>query len=186
MIEMIQDYLSSMMNKYKFTQQSTGYEINEIINGSYKINNGVINKSIKVNGQAILGEDVIVKEKMVINGSLTSKHVNFESDLVANGTATLVDSNVKGNAVFSGILGAKNSIFTNSINLLTSKSDFNRCQINSLTVQSLPRNIVQKIKLTNGTTVTGDIIFQSGIGEVYVDKTSATQGKIIGGIFIHE
>lgn len=32
MIEMIQGYLSSLMNKYKFTQQSTPYEINEFIN----------------------------------------------------------------------------------------------------------------------------------------------------------
>lgn len=187
MIEMIQDYLSAMMNKYKFTQQSTPHEINEIINGSYNINHAVIDRCIKVNGQAILGEEVLVKEKIVINGSLIAKHVIFESDLEANGTASLADSKVKGNAIFSGTLSAKNSIFTNSINLLASKSEFDHCQIDDLTVQALPfKNSVQKIWLTNGTTVTGDILFQSGIGKVYIDATSATQGHIIGGILIHE
>lgn len=186
MIEMIQDYLSSMMNKYKFTQQSTPHEINEVINGLYKINNAEINKSIKVNGQAILGEEVLVKEKIIINGSLIAKHVNFESDLVANGTATLVDSKVKGNAVFSGNVSAKNSIFTNSINLLASKSEFNHCQIDNLTVQALSyKNSVQKIWLADGTTISGDILFQSGIGKVYIDATSTIKGRIIGGIIIN-
>jgi hypothetical protein len=185
MIEMIQDYLSTLMNKYKFTQQSTPQEINEIINGSYRIKHAVIDKSITVNGQAILGEEVLVKEKMVINGSLISKHVNFESDLEANGTASLVDSKNKGNAFFSGNLSAKNSIFTNSINLLANKSEFDHCQIDSLMVQAIPiKNSKQKILLTNGTTIAGDILFQSGIGKVYVDATSIVKGHIVGGVLV--
>lgn len=39
---------------------------------------------------------------MVFNGSLTSKCVNFESGIEANGTVSLVDSKVKGEAIFSG------------------------------------------------------------------------------------
>lgn len=187
MIKKIQVYLSAMMNKYKFTRQSIPHEINEIINGSYHINHAVIDRGIKVNGQAILGEDVLVKEHIVINGSLTAKKVDFESNLDANGTASLTDSTVKGNAFFSGTLSTKNSTFTNSINLLTSKSEFNHCQINGLTVQALPFiNGVQKIWLANRTTVTGDILFQSGIGKVYIDTTSAVQGHIIGGSLIHK
>lgn len=185
MIEMIKDYLSGIMNKYKFKQQSTLYEINEIINGTYEINNAQINKSLEVNGQAILGKEVLVKKTIVINGSLIAKHVTFEADLIANGTATLVDSKVKENAVFSGNISAKNSIFTNSINLLASKSEFDHCQIDNLTVQALPyKNIVHKIRLTNGTIITGDILFQSGIGNVYVDATSIIKGHIVGGILI--
>lgn len=48
------------MNKYKFKQQSIPYEMNEVINGTYEINNTEINKSLEVNGQAILGEGVLV------------------------------------------------------------------------------------------------------------------------------
>lgn len=187
MIEMMQGYLSTLMNKYKFTQQSTSHEINEIINGSYKINHVVVDRSIKVNGQAILGEGVLVKQKIVINGSLVSKHVTFESDLEANGTASLIDSKVTGNAVFSGTVSAKNSMFTNSIHLLANKSEFDHCQIDNLTIQALPiKNSVQKIWLTNGTTLTGDILFQSGVGKVYVDATSVIKGHVIGGIVIHQ
>lgn len=183
MIEMIQDYLSALKKKYTATQQPTC----KIINGSYQINNEQINNRIEVNGQAILGAGVLVKEKIVINGTLIAKHVNFESDLIANGTATLVDSNVGGNAVFSGSLSAQNSIFTNAINLLTSTSEFDHCQIDTLTVQVLSyKNTVQKIYLTNGTIITDDILFQSGIGEVYVDSTSIIKGRVVGGVLIEE
>lgn len=186
MIKMIQTYLSTLMSKYQFTQASTPHEMNEIINGSYNINHAVIDRSIKVNGQAILGEEVLVNEKIVINGSLISKHVNFESALEVNGTATLFNSSVKGNAVFSGNLSAKNSIFTHSIHLLANQSEFDHCQIDNLTVQALPfKNNAQEISLTHGTTLTGDIVFQSGIGKVYVDATSIIKGRIVGGVIIY-
>lgn len=186
MIEVIHDYLSSLMKKYNFTQQSRIEEINEVINGSYKISNTVISNKIKINGQAILGEDVSVKEKIVINGSLISTKADFNSDLVVNGSASLVDTKVKGHSFFSGNLVAKNSVFSNTINLLVSKSEFEHCQVNTLTIQALPVNIVQRIKLSNATTVTGNILFQSGMGEIYVDATSVIQGNIEGGTLIKE
>lgn len=187
MIKMIQNHLKTMMNQYKPTQSVPRHDVNEVVNGSYSIKDAVIAKRLLVNGQAILGDGVLVKEKLVINGSLISKQVEFESGLEVSGATSIEGSRIKDKAVFSGTLDAKNACFGSLVELLASKSEFDNCQMDTLKIQALPFiSSVQKIWLKNGTTITGDILFESGTGKVYVDASSAINGCLIGGTLIQQ
>lgn len=89
-------------------------------------------------------------------------------------------------AFLRGVLQSSNSVFLNTIHLLGNESNFEQCQIANIIVQQLPyKEIVQKIQLTNKTIVSEDIIFQAGMGKVYIDSTFAIQGNIIGGELVH-
>lgn len=185
MIKLMKNYLSKILEKYQSEEAVNSGDINETINGSYRIKKTTVPQRITINGEAILDE-VIIQEKIVINGSLIAKNVLFESDLVVNGTISITDSNIKGHAFLRGALQSANSVFLNPVQILGDKLNFEQCQINNIIVQQLPYGgIVQKIQLTNRTIVNGDIIFQAGIGKVYIDTTSAIQGNIIGGELIH-
>lgn len=185
MIKLINHYLSKILTKYPFVEPGNSSDADETINGSYRVKKTTVPQSITINGEAILEDEVIIQEKIIINGSLMAKNVLFESDLVVNGTISIVDSNIKGQAFLRGVLQSANSKFLNPIQLLGDTSNFEQCQINNILVQQLPYGkIVQKIQLTNRTTVSGDIIFQAGMGKVYIDATSVIQGNIIGGELI--
>lgn len=186
MIKLINNYFSKVLTKYQCIRPKHSNDINEIINGTYRVKKTIVPQSITINGEAILEDEVIIKEQIIINGSLIAKNVLFESDLVASGTISVSDSNITGAAFLRGVLQSSNSIFLNTVHLLVRESNFEQCEIDNIIVEELFfEKIVQKIKLTKGTIVSGDIIFQAGMGRVYIDATSAIQGNIVGGELVH-
>ncbi|MBA2651636.1 MAG: hypothetical protein H0U73_05145 [Tatlockia sp.] len=185
MIEIIADYIQNILTTSAYVKKDEMNNYDEIINGSYSVINTQINKNLCINGQAILDKDVIVQKNMTVNGRLVSQDVNFESDLTVNGTAFLNGTKIAGNAKFRGNLNAKNSELLNPIEILSDKSAFDNCKTKNLIIKELPsKKIVQHVKLINNTEIAGDIIFNSGNGEVYCDATSRIYGQIIGGTLI--
>ena len=176
MIAFIKNYLKT------FSFSGVDAAIDEIINGSYILKNTVINRTIKINGEAILGGDLIIQKNIIINGALNAKEVSFESGLEVNGNTSLCTSSISDNSIFSGTLEAKKSLFKKETRLLVSRACFDACQFDNIVIQSLPgKKVVQTIHLSNKTKVKANIEFQSGRGEVYIDDTSAIDGCVVGG-----
>jgi hypothetical protein len=155
-----------------------------IVNGSYQVKEKTINEKIKVNGQAILGKNLIIKEMMVVNGQLQASGATFESQLRTNGKSTFTECTLLGSSHFSGNLKAADSHFLSDIILVANESTFLNCQINNVVVRSLPYVKSQTVYLSAGSVVTGDIIFEAGRGEVHMDKLSQVKGTIKGGKII--
>jgi hypothetical protein len=186
MIELISNFLSEHFAKHQMVKTDKSESTNQIINGAYIVKNTTVPQGLTINGKASLSDDVIFKEKIIINGSLKARDVTFESDLTSNGTTFISDSKIKGYAFLRGAIQSKNSVFMKIIKILGDDANFENCQMDGLIVQKLPNNkIVYKIRLTNST-VAGDIVFESGMGKVFVDASSTIQGKIIGGELIKE
>lgn len=186
MIKKINHYLSELLAKYQFSKPGNSNDNHETFNGSYRVRKTVIPQSITINGEAILGDGVTIQKKIVVNGSLIAKNVLFESDLFANGTISITDSTIKGHVFPRGVLQSTNSIFLNTIQLMGDESHFYHCQTGTIFVQkTFSKKVVQNLYLSNGTSVSGDIIFQTGMGKIYIDSTSLIQGKIIGGELVH-
>ena len=184
MIEMIAEYIHNLSNHGAYATQDKMDHFEEVINGSYKVNNIDINRPLCINGQATLGKDVSVQKNMLINGRLISQYVNFQSDLTVSGNASIDNTTIAGKANFRGNLEAKESVLAKAVEILSNKARFDNCKIDSILVKTLPRSVVQRIYLSNQSEIAGDIIFEDGNGEVYCDKTSKIHGKIVGGKLI--
>lgn len=184
MIDIITEYIHNLFNHSAYAAQDKMNHYDEVINGSYKVNNIDINRPLCINGQATLGKDVSVQKNMLVNGRLISQYVNFQSNLMVNGNGSIDNTIISGKANFRGSVEAKESVFAKIIEILSNKAQFNNCKIDSILVKTLPRSVVQRIYLSNQSEITGDIIFEDGKGEVYCDKTSKIHGKIIGGKLI--
>lgn len=158
-----------------------------VINGSYKVSNIVITEKLKINGEAILGENTIVKETMIVNGKLESNGVTFEAELFSNGETILTNSWLKNNMRFSGNVTASNCHFLKNLNLLAQKSTFSNCNFSSVTIQKIPYvKPAPTIRLENGSIMSGDLKFDAGNGEAYLDNSSKIKGTVYGGKKIYD
>ncbi|GEM_PF-3680739 len=157
----------------------------EIINGSYQVSQCVIEGKVKINGEAVLGQNTLVKNNIIINGKLEASGVTFEADLFAHGVSVLSHCSMKGNAHFSGNVAASECHFHQDLLMLAHQATFSNCQINSIMVQRLPYvKTAQIISLTKDCVVTGNITFESGSGEVHLDNSAQIKGIVNGGKFI--
>lgn len=174
-------FFKNLFLKFKApSQEDTHYD--ELVNGLYKISNIILNKKLCVNGQALIGNNVNIFKPIIINGSLYAKETIFESTLISNGKANLENVNIKGEARFRGNVNALNSVFSGIIEIISSNASFKNCNTENIVFEKLPnKKIIQKIKLINNSTVSGDIYFKSGNGEVRLDSSSKLLGKVIGG-----
>ena len=184
MIEMITEYIHNLFNHSAYAAHDKMNHYQEVINGSYKVNNTDINKPLCINGQATLGKGVSVQKDMLVNGRLISQYVDFQSDLAVNGNASIDNTTILGKANFRGSVEASESVLAKAVEILSDKAQFGHCKIDSILVKTLPRSVVQRIYLSNQSEITGDILFEDGKGEVYCDNTSKIHGKIVGGKLI--
>jgi hypothetical protein len=154
----------------------------KVINGSYKVSDTVVTEKLKINGEAVLGQGTVVKEMMVINGSLKAQGVKFEAELFANGNADIKQVRLQADAHFNGNLNASDSEFFKKFYALSQQSDYSNCQFKDIVIKKNPYiNTKQIIRLMNNSIVNGDVIFESGKGEVYLDANSQIKGEVHGG-----
>lgn len=156
-----------------------------IINGSFQISQCTINEKLKINGAATIGQNTIIKKTIIVNGQLEITGAALEGNLLANGTTSINSSILRRKSHFSGNLTVRDCQFSDSIILLAQNASFVNCQINHMIIQALPYiKISQKILLSNGCKVSGDITFESKNGEVWIEKSSQIDGEINGGKII--
>lgn len=181
MIESLKKFLHMITSTFTTTDPLLDSNC-RTINGSFQTSQSTIDEKLKINGAALLGQNTIVKETIVINGQLNAEGTIFENNIMVNGTAEISDSALKQKAHFSGNLIAHDCQFLDCILLLSHKASFDHCQIKNIAINKLPHaKTSQKIILLNSCEVTGNITFETGNGEVWVEKSSQIYGEVIGG-----
>ena len=184
MIESLKNFLQKMAPKSAFVDSSIDPSC-RIINGTFQVSQCTVDEKLKINGAATLGQNTIVKKPITVNGQFEATGTTFEDDLFANGTTDINNSTLKRKAHFSGNLTARDCHFTNFIILLAHDASFVNCQIDHVTIHGLPYiKAPQKIRLSNGCEVSGDITFEAENGEVWIEKSSQIHGKVNGGKII--
>src|SRR5688572_25649362 len=97
MVVLLKKVLRLLITLPAISDATSGHAF-RVINGSYSESNNVITEKLKINGAAVLGEKTVIKETIIVNGSLKANGVTFESELISNGSATLENSWLKENA----------------------------------------------------------------------------------------
>lgn len=118
---------------------------------------------------------------VLVSGSLVSQGAKLGS-LQIQGEANLRDTTVAGETTITGFLQTHSSTFEKPVSVCTGKALFTHTKIHSITVRKEPSfKGKQIIELKQGTTVAGNVHFESGKGEVHIDASSRIEGKVTGG-----
>lgn len=153
-----------------------------VINGTYKVKDTVVTEKLKINGEVVLGQGTVVNEMMIINGILNAEGADFKRRLIVNGNASIKQSKFHENASFNGNLTVSDSEFLGYLYLHVQQSDYFNCRLNYIFAEKNPyTNAKEIIFLKNGSLVNGDVMFESGNGEIHLDANSQIKGKIYGG-----
>lgn len=153
----------------------------QVINGSYQAKQKTLLQQLKVNGLVVLGPQVEVCNDLIVNGKLDAKYTSFNFLLNVNGT-TIINDCIVNQAEICGSLQLLNSRVNKKILFLGTQAFFSNTQLCSLYVKKLPFiNIKQVCKFQNNCSIIGDVIFESGCGEVHLDESSNIIGSVKGG-----
>lgn len=135
-------------------------------------------KNIKMQGYVSL-MDVSVVGEAKVEGMLQAKTTHFKGEVKVKGSAHLNGSRVDGKTIIVGALKAEES-HLKDIEITSNQVIFNCSKLNTLTVKPT-KNEVQRVYLQGITVIKGDVVFESGDGEVIKSPQSRIAGKIIGG-----
>ncbi len=181
----------------------------EVINGAASVNEKKL-KTLEINGSATF-KDLKIDEFMIINGSASGKNLQVKklkvsgslttkymtaNDVEVSGAAALrevviknsliVDGSLKtehirvqGKTVISGGLKASNGSF-DSIEISSDRAELAKSRVNNIYFFN-SNNRPQILELKSGTVVSGNVIFKSGKGKVYLFDGSKVEGKVEGG-----
>jgi hypothetical protein len=139
-----------------------------------------------VSGNGIVQmNDTSVNGLTSVNGALTAVNSSLMG-LDVNGTASLTQCLVKGETSIKGVLKSVATKFDNSLDLYTGKSTFDKSQIKGNIIIKRTSDQNQVIYLENSSEILGDIIFDSGSGEIIMSGDSKIEGNVIGGTITHK
>lgn len=168
------------------------------VNGALNFDDLKIEKMLNVNGYAggkslscdnfiingALEADEVHAKTGTVNGSLQGNSIHIENDLTVHGSLEGSKIKVFGKTEIYGAISASNSTF-DDIEISSSEAEFKGTTTNNITFKK-PRKVerIQKITLKNQSIVKGDIVFESGKGEVYMSGDSKVLGTIKGGTIV--
>ncbi len=146
--------------------------------GKGRVKSLIGNGTVTLNGTTIEGPSII-------NGMLTADDASFSS-LNVNGSASLMQCTINLGADIKGSLKASSAKFESSLDIYSNSSRFINSKIsNNLHIHHTDHS-KQEVFLENNSEVGGDVIFDDGIGKVYVSGGSKVNGKVIGGELINK
>ena len=170
------------------------------INGSLNFRKLEIKKDLNVNGSvdgtklkcrklnvngSLRGEKVKV-EYAKVKGSLFVKDFHVKHDLEVEGGVQAIDIAVAGKTRIDGDLSATDGEFS-AIEVMNTKTYLNKCKVKDIVVKKIAHsNKIQKLDLIEGTIVSGDVIFESGEGEIYLSNDSIIKGTVKGAQIIKD
>ncbi len=169
------------------TSMSYGYNVS----GSTELSNHSF-ENLTVSGSADL-KDLKIDKDLIVSGAVTAVNVTA-NNMSVSGSAALENIELKNNLDVSGAIAGSNIKVIGktkiSGEMTVSEGHFSDIEINSKTlklIDSKAHNILmlnsdskQKLEL-KGSTISGDVTFKSGKGEIYLDNNSKILGKIEGG-----
>lgn len=174
---------------------------NLTVNGSLKFNNLDIENSLNVNG-SVDGKNLICKTYKV-NGSSNVENIKthniknsvsfkgndiyVKNNIFVNGNINAKNITILGTTKIAGNVKIKNGNL-NNIEIKNFEATFINSKVNKIIMHSYNSNHKHwphVITLKSNSTVSGDIIFESKNGEVYLLDNSKVEGEIIGGRIVN-
>ena len=147
------------------------------VNGSAEFKNSKF-QSLEVNGTLDF-QDLIIAESVKVNGTIKGKHIQCRY-LIVSGDLEGNSIHVKGDTRISGYFNVSNSSFED-LEISSKKIVLNNTTTKNIVIKASKNNAKQQIILNGTTIVNGNIIFESGFGEVVLDKKAKIQGQVSGG-----
>ncbi|HJN37892.1 MAG TPA: hypothetical protein QF353_03855 [Gammaproteobacteria bacterium] len=135
-------------------------------------------KNIHLQGYVSL-MNVAVGGETIIEGMLQAKKSKFSGNIKVKGSIHMKGSRVLGKTFIMGALDVENSRLKD-IEITAKQAVFSQSQAGTVRVKRTP-NDTQRIYLQGGTLISGNIVFESGNGEVVKSDQARVLGQIIGG-----
>lgn len=143
--------------------------------GSATLNGTTVTGSVAVNG-TFRAESANINHGN-INGSVFMNNTAIQNSFNINGSTSINHSTFKGGFIINGLLTATKSTF-NTLEIGSSQTTFTDSRTKDIHV--LRDNYREKVYLNGNTIVDGNIVFDSGNGEV-IENGGTVTGKVIGG-----
>lgn len=149
-----------------------------MVPGSVTCSKGLVeslsgNGMVTVNGTTVSGATLI-------NGLLNAEDANFFS-LDVNGSAKLTQCTINDAATVKGSLVASSTKFEKNLEVFSSETRFVNSKVSNDLHLGHTDSKKQVVYLDNFSEVSGNIVFEDGLGEVIVRGQSKIGGKVIGG-----
>jgi hypothetical protein len=148
-----------------------------IVSGSLDFTNIKIKEILTVTGSAS-GKGLECK-RLIVSGSLTGENIIVTGDAVLSGGFEVTNAKMQGHTNISGGLEAKHSEF-HEIEMDSNEITLIDTMVHNIIIKASSKYDTQKIILKGKTIISGDIIFESGKGQIVADKQVVIKGKIEG------
>jgi len=117
---------------------------------------------------------------MVVHGNLSGNDIAITNNLIIDGALDCQTINVSGYTQIYGEMNVSGSTF-NDIILTTQKSTITNSNAGNITIKAEQNHrAAQQLILKGDTIITGNIVFESGNGELHLDKEVTVKGQIYG------
>ncbi len=121
------------------------------------------------------------KEFLEVDGHLTADKSRF-LQLEVNGETNLHECILYGPGTIRGKLTARHSVFEGPLEATAKEVVFARCLVNDITINPVGNfNEPQIVKISRGSVIYGNIVFESKGGEVHLSRDSRILGGVVGG-----
>jgi hypothetical protein len=121
-----------------------------------------------------------------VNGSLEARNAKI-GQLQVYGAVNIRRSTISGTTSVIGHLFAKDTTFTKEISINSLRTTLEGCTIDSILIHSdKAEDRIQRLSLTNKTVVNGNVVFESGLGEINLSADSKINGTVTGGQVIKQ
>ncbi|MBS0287656.1 MAG: hypothetical protein JSR17_10190 [Proteobacteria bacterium] len=147
-----------------------------LVNGFFEAVDSQFNKDTVINGN--IDAKTSSFNVLSVNGNVKFNTVVVSGPATVNGKVTAEKSDFKNTLTIHGHLDAKETTFGKKITITNVETDLENCKVTDILVQK-SGNEAQKLSL-KGTSVSGDITFESGKGVIEQDDKSSIGGKVTG------
>lgn len=151
------------------------------VSGSLEFEYLTLTDSLTVSG-SLIGSHLQCKD-LKVSGAVDVKHMKVSGPLTVSGALLGRHIHVDGNTTVSGAVKVHKSTFNNLI-ISSHESHLHDSTANRISVLKPDDDKIQIVYLHGETTISGDIVFESGNGEVRAEKTVVIKGTIKGGTLV--
>ncbi len=163
-----------------------------IVNGSLTFENLVVDEDVQVSGAAsgnglkakkirvdgaFKGKNLEANE-VIVSGSFSGENIQVQKTLEVDGAFNANHVICSGKTTVAGSMSVAKGKF-DALDLSSRKSDLTDTTVKTILVRK-ENTEIQKLELRGETVVSGDVIFESGVGEVYLFDRAEIQGSVQG------
>ncbi len=141
--------------------------------------------SVTTNGSLFL-KNTIVSDSVSVNGMLYSVLSDLGS-LQINGECKLEDTTIRGNSLVNGSFTANRCHFLGGLSVASEITYLENSTASQVVIRRISNSdSVQSLMISGKSLIRGDIVFESGQGNVVIKGDIEIQGDVVGGTVTHK